>query len=216
MKDLIIYSSPAIAAGCLACFLYIMRKLNKLADSYATEKGKNLATKEDIEKLTALVKSVEQKYLHETETFKATLQRELEVHKGNIQFRNVALERRLDAHQKGFSLLFELMAIHANADEESVTNAANMCALFWKNNCFYLSAEVHNTYEQAIASLVNYSKYCYYAKKGQEWAINEQKKAIEDVRHGFNALKTGVQVAGEDDRSFEKQLVEMHEEAAQK
>ena len=71
-----------IAAGCGAYF-----------GTYLREKGKNLATKEDLAELTRIVEAIKNEHA-----------KELEVVKGRQQLRMAALDKRLQAHQEAFAL----------------------------------------------------------------------------------------------------------------
>jgi hypothetical protein len=57
--------------------LYVLRKFDKSLDSYMTEKGKNLATKEDIEEITRKIESVKTDLVSKTELRKVIAVRKL-------------------------------------------------------------------------------------------------------------------------------------------
>lgn len=83
----------------LAAGFFLSKILHLFAAGYASEKGKNLATREDIEILTKLVEDVRHKF--------AT---DLEEQKAANQLRLAALDRRLQAHQEAFTLWRKLFS----------------------------------------------------------------------------------------------------------
>ncbi|RYH42351.1 MAG: hypothetical protein EON54_17835, partial [Alcaligenaceae bacterium] len=91
---------------------------------YLGEKGKNLATKEDVGEITKRVEEVKNQYGMLVEQFKA-----------KNQMRMAALDKRLQAHQDAFVLWRKLMA---NAHSETVGQVVMECQTFWEQHCLYL------------------------------------------------------------------------------
>ena len=84
--------------------------LRSFFPSYFNEKGKNLATKEDIGEITEAVESVKEDYtkrLKELEHQNALVLEQLRM---NQQLRLAAVEKRLAAHQEAFALWRRLIA----------------------------------------------------------------------------------------------------------
>lgn len=108
--------------------------LMKGAVSYMGEKGKNLATKEDIEAITDKVKGVEHAY-----------NLLLEEVKSQNSLRMAALDRRLQAHQEAFTLWRKLV-LHARDDFEDVMVEVQD---WWEKNCLYLGKDVSNAFVTA-------------------------------------------------------------------
>lgn len=116
----------AVAGGIV--FLLIKHYL----PSYLNEKGKNLATKEDIEDITDKIQSVKSQY--------SVLLEEL---KTKNQLRLAALDRRLQAHQEAFALWREVYgATHTN----EVGPVVIKCQAWWEKNCLYLEPKVREAF----------------------------------------------------------------------
>jgi len=107
--------------------------------SYLTEKGKNLATKEDIEKITHLVKGVEHQY--------NVLIKEMEAKQ---QLRMAAMDKRLEAHQTAFSLWRNVSsaAIH----NHKIVPAVLECQKWYNEHCLYLEPEVRVAFVDAFSN----------------------------------------------------------------
>jgi hypothetical protein len=123
----------AVLAAAIA-FLFIKFYLS----SYLTEKGKNLATREDIEAITDKVESVRSQY--------ATLIEEL---KARHQLRLAAVDRRLQAHQEAFTLWRKLMC--ATYTEE-IGKVVVECQAWWEQNCIYLEPTVREAFVSAYGA----------------------------------------------------------------
>jgi len=72
--------------------------------SYATEKGKNLATKEDIGTITREVEKVRSEYAERFESLAQQNRLLLEHTRQRHELRLAALDRRLAAHQEAYAL----------------------------------------------------------------------------------------------------------------
>ncbi len=104
---------------------------------YITEKGKNLATKEDIADLTRIV-----------EGEKDPFARGLEGYKAINQMRMAAADRRLVAHQEAFELWHE---IGENRNQLDLTaEKTKKCRAWWVKNCLYLEAKPREAFIEAI------------------------------------------------------------------
>lgn len=112
---------------------------------YLGEKGKNLATREDLAHLTKIVEDVKAPY--------AQLQEEL---KARHQLRIAAIDRRLQAHQEAFTLWRELMG---HVHTKSVGPIVLKCQAWWEGNCLYLEAEVREAFVQAYSAAHSHHAY---------------------------------------------------------
>jgi hypothetical protein len=93
--------------------------------SYLQEKGKNLATKEDIAQITKQVEEVKDLY---------------------AKLRLAAVDRRLAAHQEAFVLWRRLMSkVHS----EEVHKVVLECQAWWEANCLYLNADARDSFNRA-------------------------------------------------------------------
>lgn len=121
----------AIVAGVIAMFL-----LRHYIPSYLAEKGKNLATKEDIEAITRKVEGVRHEY--------STLVEEL---KARHQLRMAALDKRLQAHQEAFTYWRKL-----TTGSEDSGSAVLACQSWWEANCLYLEPSVRQAFLVAFTN----------------------------------------------------------------
>jgi hypothetical protein len=113
--------------------------------SYLSEKGKNLATHEDIAAITEKIEAIRAQY--------AVLAEEL---KARHQLRLAALDRRLQAHQEAFTLWREVMAA-AHTDE--IGKVVLKCQDWWEKNCIYLEAPVREQFVSAYSAANSHNAY---------------------------------------------------------
>ena len=103
--------------------------------SYLEAKGKNLADKEDIAKITREVESVRHDYNALLEQMKA-----------RHQLRLAALDKRLAVHQEAFTLWRELYMATASDMDKIVEK----CRDWWNHHCVYLEPKVRDGFLDAI------------------------------------------------------------------
>jgi hypothetical protein len=113
--------------------------------AYLTEKGKNLATKEDLAALTTIVEDVKAPYTQ--------LQEEL---KARHQLRVAAIDRRLQAHQEAFTLWREVMS---NVHSERIGPTVLKCQDWWERNCLYLEPEVRESFVKSYSAAHGHHVY---------------------------------------------------------
>jgi hypothetical protein len=104
--------------------------------AYLSEKGKNLATKEDIASITREVERVRHEYSALLEELKA-----------RHQLRTASLDRRLQAHQEAFT---QWRALLTRSNESG--NAVIACQSWWENNCLYLEPTVRQAFVEAYTN----------------------------------------------------------------
>ena len=132
------FGAGALIAGGL---VYLVVK--HFLSSYLSEKGKNLATREDIEEITRKVEGVRTQYLSLVEELKA-----------RHQLRMAAVDRRLEAHQEAFALWRKVMAaMHT----EEVVDVVNECQSWWERNCIYLEPAIREAFVIAIGAANSHS-----------------------------------------------------------
>lgn len=119
-------ASGLVAAGIF--FLLIKHYLG----GYLPEKGKNLAAKEDIAKITDLVESVKHDY--------NVLIKQME---SKQQLRMAAVDKRLQAHQEAFTMWRLLFGSDRTLDEKAAVQVARD---WWDRNCLYLQPEVRQAF----------------------------------------------------------------------
>jgi hypothetical protein len=127
------YGFEGIIAG-LVVFLLVKNFL----PGYLSQKGKNLATKEDISEITKEIEEVKSTYSQILETFKA-----------QHQLRLAAVEKRLQAHQEAFCLWRK---INGALGTEHLPEIIRECDEWWGNNSLYLEAEPRRAFLEAWVS----------------------------------------------------------------
>ena len=106
--------------------------------AYLGEKGKNLATREDIEVITQKIEGVRMQYTSIAEELKA-----------RHQLRLAALDKRLEVHQEAFTLWRKLLSV-THSDE--VGKVVVECQTWWEQNCIYLEAPVRESFVRAYSA----------------------------------------------------------------
>ena len=106
--------------------------------AYLGEKGKNLATREDISEIT-----------HEVERVRAQYASLLEELKTRNSLRVAALEKRLQAHQEAFTHWRDLMS---KTYTEEAGSSVVACQSWWEQNCLYLEPEVREAFLDAYSA----------------------------------------------------------------
>ena len=125
--------------------------------SYSTQKGKNLATREDIGAITKEVEKVRSEYTERLENL--SHQNKLILEQGNRrhQLRLAALDRRIEAHQKAYSLWRELL--HTAHDKSNIGDVVLKCQDWWENNCLYLEADVREAFNKAYIAANSHREF---------------------------------------------------------
>jgi len=132
------YGFEAVVAG-VVVFLLIKYFL----PGYLTQKGKNLATTEDIERITEKIEGVKSQYSIILEEVKA-----------KNQLRMAGIDMRLKAHQEAFSLWRELIS---HAHDKDIGNVVIKCQKWWENNCLYLEPEVRAAFMDSYSAAHTHS-----------------------------------------------------------
>ena len=128
----------AFGVGGVVAGLAVYLLLKSFLPSYLAEKGKNLATKEDVAQITREIEAVKSEYALVLEELRA-----------RNQLRMAALDRRLEAHQEAFTLWRELLgAVHT----DKVGSVVLKCQAWWEKNCLYLSSAVRESFSDAYSS----------------------------------------------------------------
>ena len=127
------FGAGAIVAGGVAYFV-----VKHFLSSYLLEKGKNVATREDVEEITRRVEGVRTQYVSLVEELKA-----------RHQLRLAAVDRRLQAHQEAFTLWRRVMAA---THTEEVGKVVIECQFWWEQNCIYLEPSVREAFVRAYGA----------------------------------------------------------------
>lgn len=135
--------------------------LNSFLPAYFGEKGKNLATREDIGELTRKVEEVRSDYAMIVERFRAT-----------SQLRLAALDKRLQAHQEAFELWRRLVPA---AHRDDIGDVVRECERWWNANCLYLSAEAREAFSDAYFYAMNHRSHLQIRGNSAELEANWKK-----------------------------------------
>ncbi len=133
---------------------------------YAKEKGKNLATKEDIGEITRKVEAIRAEYNHVLEEIK-----------NRNQLRLAAIDRRLQAHQEAYAYWAALMKyIH----EDRVDEVAREAEDWWTHNCLYLTPAARRAFSDAVWAAHNHRSYV------------RERIEVADIRANFAMVRSAV------------------------
>jgi hypothetical protein len=131
------FGTGVLVTGGLAYFV-----IKHFLSSYLTEKGKNLATREDIEDITRKVEEVRTQYTSLVEELKA-----------RHQLRLAAIDRRIQVHQEAFTLWRKVMTdVHTDKVGTVVTD----CQSWWEQNCIYLEPNVREGFVTAYRAALDH------------------------------------------------------------
>ncbi len=119
--------------------------LRNFLPGYLGEKGKNLATKEDIATITNEIEHVRTQY--------AVL---LEERRATHQLRLAAIDKRMQAHQEAFSLWREILRTVHSSDCNATTLK---CQDWWEKNCLYLEHAVREAFALSMSCAHDHSEF---------------------------------------------------------
>lgn len=142
--EVLIVALEVLVIGGIVAIGYLQKTLN----SYATEKGKNLATREDVEEITRQVEAVKVEYAKQLLALEHAQKLLLEQSNQRHQLSMAAIERRLQAHQDAFARSLTLSRL-AHDKSAGVTDRLNEMLQWHRENCLYLSPEAGRAFVQA-------------------------------------------------------------------
>ncbi len=155
----------------LALLLGLMAYLG----AYLRKKAENLATQEDVRKLTRIAEEVRSIY---------TQQLEMLSHENRLRL--AALEQRLRAHQQAYTLWWQLYrAVHS----PEIHNVVVQCQDWYSENCLYLNPKAREAFVDAYRSADLYSEI----RKSEDVSVEAKS---EDWRKIKNAGDKILQSAG--------------------
>jgi len=131
--------------------------------SYLGEKGKNLATKEDIETITDKIEAVKTQY--------SLL---LEATKVENQLRIAALDARLEKAQQAFALWRKL---HRSMHSIHCKNVVQECYEWWEKNCLYLEPSAREAFSSA------------YRAAGVHQSLLDNRSDVQMVEANFSKIR---------------------------
>lgn len=184
--------------GAVIAGLVVLFTVKSFLPSYFSEKGKNLATKEDIGKITEEIEKVKMQYATQLQDTIHQNNRLLEQIKGKHQLRMAALDRRLQAHQEAFELWRKIIS-HVHRDE--IVKVVIECQDWWNKNCLYLTPEARNAF--------SYAYHCEHQHSGflQNPIDNDQaKENWKNITDAGDAIVKGAELPPLDEG--EEKLIE--------
>jgi hypothetical protein len=135
-KSILILICIAIFFSALAYFI-----------SYLKSKGKNLATKEDIETITDKIESVKSDYAQKLESIAHENKMIRDQLHQRHEMKLAALDKRLAVHQEAYTLWWEMMGKANKKDERG--DFIIKCQNWYVNNSLYLTKESRNAFHDA-------------------------------------------------------------------
>ena len=118
--------------------------------SYFGEKGKNLATKEDIEAITTKVEAIRAEYSRALQLQSHQDQRQRDHENRMHAMRLAAVDKRLEAHQQAYVLWRKLVASVHHSDR--IGAVILECQAWWEKHCLYLDDEARQAFYDAYIS----------------------------------------------------------------
>ncbi len=160
-------------------FRYVRNRVDNLATiadqletSYLGEKGKNLATKEDIGEITRAVETVKGEFTTRHEELKAALS-------ARNSLRLAAAEKRLDKHQEIYTRLWTMSRLFHDDDLGEILR---QCQEWWVRNCLYLDRKSVRSCMDALGKVRAY----HQAKVDSDAAFASLLLAMSAVQEGAN------------------------------
>lgn len=180
-------------------WVFVVSCLGSWLGAYLKKKGENLATREDVAKLTALVENVRGQYAEKLENLAHANRKVLEAGTREHQLRLAAIEQRLQKHQQAFALWRKLVA---STHGPEITDSVSECQKWWNENCLYLEAEARKAFVQAYTAAHIHRELLSHGTPSDE--VMKNWDLI--VRAG-NAITTGVELPPINVLEMEKTLV---------
>ena len=143
-------------------YLLIAFGLGVFVQKYLSRKGENLATQEDIAKITHEIEQAKSEYTERLEEIKQQNRLLLEHAQYKNQLRLAALDRRLEVHQQAFALLQELQDARGESTKNSgvvsreIEDVVAKCGQWWSSNCLYLEENARKKFLMACYSAPRY------------------------------------------------------------
>lgn len=181
----------------LLCVLALV--LRDFFPAYYSEKGKNLATREDIGRITDEMERVKAIYAEKLTAIEHQHSMLLEEIRGNQQLRMAAIDKRLQAHQEAYTRWRTLLSKLNSNDLGSV---AFECQQWWDKNCLYLSPAARESFIKAFFAA---NMYSVLREEGDN--IKERQMCVEAITAVGEAIVAGAALPplGEEAKSLKFQ-----------
>lgn len=156
--------------------------------SYFREKGKNLATKEDISDITKQVEGIRLDKQKDFEKLQQENRFLLEQAKLKYQLSMVALDKRLEVHQQAYTLWHALL--HAVHDVNRMHEVVIECQEWWISHCLYLDEKSRKAFKAALTAASIHKSLLEPPRAKSEVLRNNWNTVIE----AGNAIVRGVEL----------------------
>jgi len=100
------------------------------------------------------------------------------------KFRMIAIEKRLEAHQKALSYWYELRDIIHEPNEEKRNDILEKAHNFWINNCLYLEKETQKRFSEAILIVKQHKTNLQIMR--QEKDEKNRKEFMDNINNNWN------------------------------
>jgi hypothetical protein len=131
--------------------IFIISGISAYIGAYFKQKGNNLATREDIGKITKIVESIKSKNEEQLELFRQENRISLQSRDQTHQLSVAALDKRLTAHQEAYALWWELRG-SVNKEDDIVDNVVEKCKDWWAHNNLYLNSKPREAFIKAYCA----------------------------------------------------------------
>ena len=169
--------------------------LGNFLPAYFSQKGKLAAVKEDIGTITEKVENIK--------TDNALI---LEAVRSKNTLRSLAVEKRLEVHQKAFTSWLNMSrAIHS----PEITKMVIECQEFWGENCIYLDPKARDAFVEAYHSASNHrSLLDTYRGTGNKEGTQEIKDNFQRIMGAGNLILASMEIPPLTERNLEELGVE--------
>lgn len=156
----------SIIAICFIAFgHWVSKRLSKIADSYLSEKSKNIATKEDIADITRSVEEVKNEYNLFIEEIRS-----------RNSLKMAAIDKRLEVHQEAMTLCIQAIRKVHNVDE--IGPHVAIMDDFYIKNCIYLTPKAREAFWGSYMSANDYKFYKRTAIESGDDELKADAKAM--------------------------------------
>lgn len=139
-----------------------------LLGAYLRQKGKEYAKREHIDNITKIVEGIKLDNAKDFERLAQENRLALSAFEQKNDLRLAALDRRLEAHQKAYSLWYRLIgSIHRESELWSIIEGCNN---FWINDSLYLTEESRKAFDEAVHAA---SMHKAFKQEGDATKTNE-------------------------------------------
>jgi hypothetical protein len=131
---------------------------------------------------TTVQESVKHQFEVERQKMREDFEREMQAGERKDKFRLAALDRRLDAHQRAFTLARRMIFTLRSSDPTETNKLSSECKLFWEEQSLFLSNEVRKQFWKCFLFYNFYGQEIETIKSLKQTDSEYYKKANESLR----------------------------------